>query len=85
MIRRRIAEPASSRNWPGAPRRFRAYRVVAAPATISQLQAIFPLTTQYDGSSISTNMNTACRQIAPGYYRPFYFYAYRSAASVNPA
>jgi len=30
-------------------------------------------------------MNTACRQIVPGYYRPFYFYAYRNTASVNPA
>ena len=29
-------------------------------------------------------MSTACHQIVPGYYRPFYFYAYRSTASVNP-
>ena len=44
-----------------------------------------PLTTLRDGSSIFLAMSTACRQIVRGYYRPFYFYAYRSTVSVNPA
>ena len=30
-------------------------------------------------------MSTACRQIAYGYYRPFWFYAYRRPVGEHPA
>lgn len=51
----------------------------------SEMSAFFPLTTYYDRSKVFVDMSNACRQIVPGYFRPFYFYAYRSTASVNPA
>ncbi len=85
MSRRPTVGTLSSPNWPAARSSVHAGRLASSSPAINEIADSCPLTIRCDGSSIFVEMSTACRQIVPGYYRPFYFYAYRNTASVNPA